>query len=83
MLFRSRLVLPGEVLDADAILGVCVCTAHLNFELGVKQQGEADHTVLPVKVEQEGVLHHQPAPRPAEAELVVTDAVQTLDTVTS
>lgn len=75
--------LPGEVLNTDPILGISVCTAHLNFELWVKDQYKADDPVFPVHIEQEGVLDHQPALWPAEAELVMTNTVQPLDTVTS
>lgn len=53
--------LPGEVLNANPILGVSICTTHLNFELRVKDQYEADDPVFPVHIEQEGVLDHQPA----------------------
>lgn len=73
--------LPSEVLDAHAISGVCVGTAHFHFELLVKEQHKVDASVVPVHVHQEGVLHHQPAPRPAEAEAMMTNAVQALDPV--
>lgn len=73
---------PGEVLDAHAVLGVGEGAAHLHVELRVKQQHKVDSTVVSVHVHEEGVLHHQPAARPAEAQLVVADAVQALDPVT-
>lgn len=73
--------LPGEVLDADSVFGVCVGAAHLHFELGVKQQHKVDPAVVSVHVHQEGVFHNQPASRPAKAELMMADAVQALDPV--
>lgn len=73
--------LPGEVLDAHSILGVSEGAAHLHFELRVEQQHKVDPAVVSVHVHQEGVFYHQPAPRPAEAQLVVADAVQALDPV--
>lgn len=75
--------LPSEVLDADSVLGVRVRSAHLHLELWVKQQHKVDPAVVSVHVHQEGIFHHQPAPRPAETELMVTDAVQALDPMTS
>lgn len=74
--------LPSEVLDADSIFSVCVSTAYFHFELWVKQQHKVDATVVSTHVQQEGVFHHQPAARPAETELMMTDAVQALDPVT-
>lgn len=73
--------LPSEVLNAHSILGVCEGAAHLHVELWVKKQHKVDPAVVSVHVHEEGVLHHQPAPRPAETQLVVADAVQTLDPV--
>lgn len=72
---------PGEVLDAHSVLGVCEGAAHLHLELRVKEQHKVDPAVVSVHVHEEGVLDHQPAPRPAEAQLVVADAVQALDPV--
>lgn len=74
---------PCEVLDADSIFSVGVRSAHFHVELGVEEQHKVDVAVVSVHVHQEGVFDHQPPTRPAEAELVVTDAVQTLDPVTS
>lgn len=36
----------------------------------------------PGHVQKERILHHQPAPRPAEAELMVSDTVEPQDAVT-
>lgn len=74
---------PGEVLDADAIFGVCEGTAHFHIELRVKQQHKVNSAVVSVHIHEEGVFHHQPAPRPAETELMVADAVQALDPMAS
>lgn len=75
--------LPSEVVKAHSISGVCVRTAHFHFELRVKQKHKVDPAVVSVHVHQEGVLHNQPAARPAKAELMMTDAVQALDPVAS
>lgn len=67
--------LPSEVLKADSIFGVCVGTAHFHFELLVKEQHKVYASIVSVHIHEEGVFHHQPASGPAEAELVVTNAV--------
>lgn len=56
-----RTDLPGEVLQADSVFGVCVSMAHSNFELWVKQQNEVDPPFVSVHIHQERVFHHQPA----------------------
>ena len=75
--------LPCVVFEAHPVFRVGVGAAHFDLELGVEEQDEGDDPVVAVHVQQEGVLDHQPAARPAEAQLVVADAVQALDTMTA
>lgn len=53
--------LPGKVLNANSVFGVCKSTTHFHFELWVKQQHKVDVAIVSVHIHQEGVFHHQPA----------------------
>lgn len=57
--------------------------ANFHTELWVKQQHKVDSAIIPAHIHEERVFHHQPALRPAETELMMAKAVQTLNAVTT
>ena len=52
---------PGQAVDADAMFGLRVFGVHLDVELFVHQHHEGDGARVGLHVQQERVLHHQPA----------------------